>query len=130
MIRFTNCRRGFMAALAAVVFTCHGWAQEAAIVIEDKVAGLIPIHITGYTGEVDQTLKFDLEVAGFVLVSPEKARYTLTGKNGTQVEGTLADNAKRAVLARSYPGGTPRAQAHSLSDDVVQAVTGLSLIHI
>lgn len=124
MIRFTNRRRGFMAALAAVVFTCHGWAQEAAIVIEDKVAGLIPIHITGYTGEVDQTLKFDLEVAGFVLVSPEKARYTLTGKNGTQVEGTLADSAKRAVLARSYPGGTPRAQAHSLSDDVVQAVTG------
>lgn len=124
MIRFSNRRRGFMAALAAVVFTCHGWAQEAAIVIDDKVAGLIPISISGYTGEVDQTLKFDLEVAGFSLVSEDKARFTLVGKNGTQVEGTLQDTSKRSVLARAYPGGTPRLQAHTLADDVVQAVTG------
>lgn len=125
MIRFLIHRRGFMAALVTVATAaCHAWGQSEDIQISDKVAGLVPIHVTGYSGEVDQVLRFDLEVAGFSLVAPEQARFILTGRNGTQVEGTLQDANKRSILARAYPGGTPRLQAHTLADDVVQAATG------
>lgn len=122
MIRMTIHRPGFMAALAALATACHVSAQDPTIVIEDKVAGLVPISLSGYSGEVEQTLRFDLEVAGFSIVTPEKATLRLSGRNAGQVEGTLEDANQRRVFARAYPGGTPRLQAHALADDVAQAV--------
>jgi len=87
----------------------------------------IPIAMSGYSGEVDRVLRFDLEIAGFKFVpdSDESCQYALRGGNATQVEGRLTDTVKRAiVLAKAYSGGTPRSQAHALADDVVLAVTG------
>ncbi len=85
----------------------------------------IPIALSGYTGEVAGVLKFDLEIAGFEMVDEEKAQYLLKGGNNGQVEGRLTDAINKASkLAKGYTGGSPRTQAHSLADDVVQAVTG------
>ncbi len=112
---------GVLALLGIVVRTlAQGGASE--ITITDRVAGLVPIHIAGFTGEVDQVLRFDLEVAGFSLVAADKAKVLLSGRNGVQVEGTLMDPSQRVLFARAYPGGGPRVQAHTLADDVVQAV--------
>jgi TolB protein len=90
-------------------------------VVDGKATALVPIALSGYSGEVERVLKFDLEVAGFSIVSGDKAQLTLNGKNGAQVEGTLLDQGKRSLFARAYPGGNPRLQAHALADDVVQA---------
>jgi TolB protein len=116
-------RRTWLGALLVLGCCLPTVAQSnsSEIQIIDRVAGLVPIHISGFTGEVDQVLRFDLEVAGFSLVEPDKAKVLLTGRNGTQVEGTLTDPSKRVLFARAYPGGTPRVQAHTLADDVVQA---------
>lgn len=92
-----------------------------AIVDGGRAAELVPIALSGYSGEVEAVLRFDLEVAGFVVVSPERASLTLTGKSGPQVEGTLQDKGRRTLFARAYPGGGPRLQAHALADDVVAA---------
>src|SRR5688572_18583355 len=82
-----------------------------------------PIAVSGYSGEVDQILRFDLAVAGFKFVTKDQANFQLTGSNGAQVEGRLNDGAK-PIFAKAYAGGTPRSQAHALADDIVQAVYG------
>ncbi len=87
----------------------------------------IPIAMSGYSGEVDRVLRFDLEIAGFKFVgeSDSSCQYVLKGGNSGQVEGRLTDALKRATLfAKAYSGGSVRSQAHALADDVVLAVTG------
>lgn len=85
----------------------------------------IPIALIGYSGEVEQVLRFDLYVVGFTVVDEAAAQFTLRGSNGEAVEGRLTDNLSRAVkFARTYRGGNQRSQAHALADDVVEAVTG------
>jgi TolB protein len=85
---------------------------------------LIPVSISGYTGEAASVLRFDLEVAGFEVTSADQAQYTLTGKNdGGQVEGRLQDKLSKAnLLAKAYTGENLRLQVHALADDVVLAI--------
>jgi TolB protein len=85
---------------------------------------VIPISLSGYTGEAAAVLTFDLEVMGFEVTSSDKAQYTLTGKNeATQIEGRLQDRISQAnLLAKAYTGDNTRSQAHSLADDVVSAI--------
>jgi TolB protein len=84
----------------------------------------IPIALSGYSGEVAKVLDFDLSVCGFEIVAADRADFELTGKANGHVEGVLTDKTKGAIFSRQYPGGTTRAQAHALADDVVQALTG------
>ena len=78
------------------------------------------ISLAGFSGEVDQVLRFDLEVMGCKIVPAADAQYQVTGSNEGHVEGRLLDAiSKQQKLGRSYSGGTPRFQAHSLADDIV-----------
>lgn len=118
--------RLFLLSLVGGLLTTFA-ADDAAIEInkETDISKLIPLSVSGYSGEVASTLRFDLEVAGFRLVSANDADYVLTGGNSGQVEGRLMDKLKNAnLLAKAYTGGTARSQAHALADDVVQAITG------
>ncbi|MBX3746191.1 MAG: PD40 domain-containing protein [Verrucomicrobiae bacterium] len=84
----------------------------------------IPIALTGYTGEAAAVLRFDLEIAGCRIVPESEAHYTLAAGSGTRLEGRLTDRGGTVLLGRAYTAGTPRQQAHALSDDVVQALGG------
>jgi TolB protein len=115
----------FPSALLLVGLALSTFAQDNRIVVTDTAsARTIPIHITGYTGEAERVLKFDLEVMGFRVVGENDAQYILQGKSdGGQVEGRLVDKLnKSTVLGKAYSGGTTRSQAHALSDDIVQTV--------
>lgn len=96
------------------------------IEIEGYAEGrLIPITISGFTGEVDQTLRFDLQVVGFELVEKDRAQYEVTGSNHGPLEGFVTDRISKArLLAQRYTSGTPRAQAHAFADAIVQRLTG------
>jgi TolB protein len=85
---------------------------------------LIPISISGYSGEAAHVIEFDLEVAGFLVTTPDKAQFNLDGKNdSSRVEGRLMDHVKKtSLLAKAYTGGTTRSQAHSLADDIVEKI--------
>jgi TolB protein len=85
---------------------------------------LIPLSISGYSGEVDSVLKFDLGIAGFAIVAEDQAHFNLSGSNSDHVEGRLTDRAKNSKLGKSYAGGSLRTQAHALADDVVQTLLG------
>ncbi len=84
----------------------------------------IPVALSGFTGEVDAVLRFDLFVMGFEFVAPDKAQYLISGANTERVEGRVTDAvSKVSLLARAYSGGKLRAQAHRLADDIVLAIT-------
>lgn len=87
----------------------------------------VPIAVSGFSGEVDRVLRFDLEIAGFKFVgeTDEKCQYIVKGGNSAQVEAQLIDAIrKQAKWAKAYTGGTLRSQAHALADDIVLAITG------
>jgi len=84
-----------------------------------------PISVTGFTGEVAHVLNFDLTVMGFIEVAPDAAKYSLSGNNTGNVTGQLSFG-KNVLLSKIYSGGTSRAQAHRLADEVVLKLTGLN----
>ncbi|MEP6662171.1 MAG: hypothetical protein ABJC04_00785 [Verrucomicrobiota bacterium] len=84
---------------------------------------VIPISLTGYSGTVQEVLKFDLEVAGFELVGADAAKFFLSGGTGGQVQGRLAGANKVAIFSKIYNGGSTRSQAHALANDVIFAIT-------
>jgi TolB protein len=92
----------------------------------DVDAKPIPLSLSGFSGEVDAVLRFDLFVQGFSFVSPEAAQYLVKGANGARVEGQLFDAiSKQALFGKAYTGGSLRAQAHALADDIVAALRRL-----
>jgi TolB protein len=104
-------------------------ADEAPIIITKPAdfMGLTPptpITITGFSGEVARALNFDLTVMGFKEVPAGSANYTLTGNNNGAVQGQLSFG-KNVIFSKVYNGGSIRAQAHRLADDVVLKLTGI-----
>lgn len=83
----------------------------------------IPISLSGFTGEVATTLRFDLEVGGCAVVSPEQAVALVHGTNGARLEGFVSDRAKNYLLTKAYTGANPRQLAHAFADDVIYALT-------
>ncbi len=119
-------RRQFAAALVSTAAsTLVAPAQEASFKVYGKAdpSAPIPISISGFTGEVASTLRFDLEVAGCAVVSPEQAAVLVHGTNGARLEGFVSDRAKNYLLSKAYTGASQRQLAHSFADDVIFALT-------
>lgn len=115
LMAFPLCPRGFCAEEITIEKTA--WQPGA--------MQPVPIALSGFSGEVDATLRFDLEVAGFKIVGPSEAQCILTGSNAGNVQGALAvGSAKTTVFSKAYSVASLRRQAHALSDDVVLAITG------
>ena len=119
-------RRQFATALLATAAT--PWAlpaQEAPFKVYGATdpSKLIPISLSGFTGEVASTLRFDLEVAGCAVVSAEQAAVLVHGTNGARLEGFVSDRAKNYLLSKAYAGTNPRQLAHAFADDVIFALT-------
>lgn len=114
--------------LAAALSLNPAQAQEIKVEKDAWIPGLtkpVPITISGFSGEVDAVLRFDLEVAGFKFTRPEEAQFEVAGSNSGSVQGALVDRiTKSPVFSKAYSGGTLRRQAHAFADDVVLAVTG------
>ncbi len=92
--------------------------------IGDANARPIPINLSGFTGEVDSVLRFDLFVMGFSFVDSKEAQYIVQGSNNGRVEGRLFDAiSKKEVFGKAFTGGSSRTQAHALADEIAIAVT-------
>ena len=129
MKRLTSAMR--VACLIAVAMISAGSAAESGAGSAIRISKwadpskFIPVSITGFTGEVDTVLRFDLAIQGFAFVGASEAAYLISGSNGGQVEGHVVESATKArVLDRGYANGNSRVQAHALADDIVQAITG------
>ena len=119
-------------ALACLTRPGDGFsAQDPKIIIyhtRDSLGFLkpVPVNLSGFTGEPDSVLKFDLIFMGLTNVPIEQAEYLITGSNASRVEGRVTNKAtQHQVLAKAYTGGSQRAQAHALADDIAVALTQL-----
>jgi TolB protein len=110
-----------------LVILC-GWclaapAQDRVLDITKNAARIIPISITGFDGEVNSVLKFDLSVLGMEVTNPANADYLISGAANGRLEGHLKQAGGSAdIFARAYSGGSARSQAHSFADDIVKAI--------
>lgn len=118
-------RRQFAASLAALAAApLAARAQEPTFKVYGTGDGkLIPISLSGFTGEVASTLRFDLEVAGCSIVGPESAVVLVHGTNGARLEGFVSDRQKNYLLSKAYNGASQRQLAHAFADDVIFALT-------
>lgn len=119
----------FRTALSAIIMSAvsfHATAQDE-IVIGKKANHLIPVSIKGFTGEAESVIKFDLSVLG--VEESDSPEYIVSGDNNGRVEGSLSQpGVPRAMLSRSYTGGSIRAQAHAFANDIVKELRGTSPI--
>ncbi|MEQ2007292.1 MAG: hypothetical protein ABMA26_10890 [Limisphaerales bacterium] len=117
-------RRQFALALAATAATPLA-AQEPKFDVNVYRDGskAIPVSLSGFTGEVASTLRFDLEVAGCAVVSAEQAQVLIHGTTGARLEGFVSDRAKNYLLSKAYTGANQRQLAHAFADDVIFALT-------
>ena len=117
--------------LAATFLSAQAIAAEKVIDIDvglkDRMKdGFIPVALNGFTGETKSVLTFDLEIAGFEIVSESEAAFVISGKNSDTLEGHLVDQLKGVKLfAKLYRGGSARIQAHTFSDEIVEKLTGV-----
>jgi TolB protein len=88
----------------------------------------VPVSISGFQGDVESVLKFDLYVLGMETTTPDKADYLISGSQNGRVEGTLAAAGGRSLWARAYTGGSPRSQAHAFANDIVKEICGTAPI--
>lgn len=123
--KFTDSSRGIL-AFALGILVANAQPEYDIDVFVRGLAKPIPIALSGYSGEVLQVLRFDLEIAGFKIVGESEAQYLLTGSSNDQVEGKLVDNINKSTrFSKAFAGGTKRTQAHALADEVVFTVTGV-----
>src|SRR5947208_14197060 len=114
-----------LALPSLLIFSAWLLGQDEFDINRSGAVKRIPISLDGYSGEVLSALKFDLEIQGFEITSADKAQYLVSGNNNSSVVGRLTDRINKAsLLAKEYTGGTPRSEAHSLSDDIVEKITG------
>jgi TolB protein len=84
---------------------------------------LIRVAVSGFSGEVESVLDFDLSVLGMEITTPDKAEYLVGGHGDGRVEGSLTPaGSDRALWMRAYAGGTIRSQAHALANDIVKEI--------
>ena len=121
-------RKTFLTSLLAIaVCASAAAAEERAIPIvkSGSYTPPVPIAVSGFSGEVARALDFDLTVMGFKEVPADAAQYELKGGNNGNVQGELIFG-KNVIFSKAYSGGSVRAQAHRLADDVVLKLTGVN----
>jgi TolB protein len=121
--------RKFLALISAVVITTIGQAAEPSIDVRIQLDSFgfpkaVPVYVTGYSGEVDHVLRFDLSFMGFELVNDKKAAvYQIQKANGAGVGALVTDLAANAnKYNKVFAGGTTRQQTHALADDLSKAL--------
>ena len=115
--------------LCFTILTARGQNEPHEIVIAPTInwgaTPPIPVALEGFTGDVLNTLEFDLYVQGFSFVSPGAAQYVISGSNAGNVQGSIIQPpGKSPLLSRSYSGASEHAQAHAFANDIVEAITG------
>ncbi|HEY3856068.1 MAG TPA: hypothetical protein VGO67_16890 [Verrucomicrobiae bacterium] len=118
-------KKQYTLTIAAVLFSAVSIlaADEAPIEIHKTANQLVRVAVTGFSGEAQSVLEFDLSALGMEITPPDKAEYVVSGHANGQVSGGLTPaGSAQPLWMRSYNGGTQRSQAHALANDVVKDI--------
>ena len=84
---------------------------------------LIRVAVTGFSGEAESVLDFDLSVLGMEITTPDKAEFVVAGHSNGRVEGSLTPaGSDHPLWTKGFTGGTTRTQAHALANDIVKEI--------
>jgi TolB protein len=114
--------------IAASLLAAGGSAYSQSIEIEKPVdvfgsAKPIYVSLSGFSGEADQVLRFDLYVQGFAFTNAEQAQYLLSGSVNGSLQLRITDRINKSEkVAKANPGVSVRQQTHTLADYFVQAL--------
>jgi len=91
----------------------------------------VPVAVSGFEGEVDSVLKFDLSVLGMEITTPDKAQYLVSGTVNGRVQGSFAVvGTTQAKWSKGYAGGSLRLQAHAFANDIAAEIRGTAPIFL
>src|SRR5438876_3404663 len=68
----------FVALLSVLILPARLLAQKEVEITHTGEAKRIPISLEGYSGEALSVLRFDLEIQGYEITTPDKAQYLLS----------------------------------------------------
>jgi TolB protein len=111
--------------LAAILFATSAARAMAddVITIVKPAAQLIRVSVSGFSGEAESVLDFDLSVLGMEITTPDKAEYLVAGSANDRLEGSLTPaGGAQPLWRRGYAGGSTRSQAHALANDIVKEI--------
>jgi TolB protein len=104
-------------------------APDDIIDIHKTTTYAVPVFVSGFEGEVESVLTFDLSVLGMEITSADKAAYLVSGSQNGRLQGSLrAVGTDHPLWARAYAGGLIRAQAHAFANDVAKEIRGTAPI--
>ena len=116
----------------AVAVVANVLAQQRITVQTDVAPGSAPptwVSLSGFTGEADSILRFDLYVQGFNFTNSDNAQYIITGSANGNLQGRVTDRYNKSTLvSKAYSGGSVVEQAHMFVDEFVTAAgrTGIA----
>jgi TolB protein len=100
-------------------------APDDVITINKSTTHVVPVSISGFDGEAQSVLEFDLSALGMDITAPDKAEYIVSGSVNGRLQGSLKPaGAGQPLWARAYGGGSVRAQAHAFANDIVKDIRG------
>ena len=75
------------------------------------------VSLTGFTGEADSVLRFDLYVQGFNFTNSDAAQYQIVGSNNGNLQARVTDRYNKSSCAKAYSGGSLTQQVHAFVDE-------------
>ena len=105
-----------------------GAAAQTRLTIEAQITspGTTPpiwVSLSGFTGEADSVLRFDLYVQGFNFTNADNAQYLITGSANGNFQGRVTDRYNKSTLvAKAYSGASLRRQTHLFVDEFMKAL--------
>ena len=81
------------------------------------------VSLSGFTGEAESILRFDLYVQGFNFTNSEGAQYIISGSNNGNLQGRVTDRySKNTLVSTGYTGGSIVDETHAFVDDFMKAL--------
>src|SRR5512140_1437324 len=120
-------RRLFLICFIAALPVCGQLLAQEIIPVEKTIepgnTKPIWLSMSGFSGETDQVLRFDLYVQGFAFTNAESAQYLISGSNNGNLQGRVTDKFNKTTLvSKAYSGASLRRQVHAFADDFVQSL--------
>jgi len=100
------------------------FGQDVPLIHKPSGPGAEPpiwISLTGFTGEADSLLRFDLYVQGFNFTNADNAQYQILGSNNGNLQGRVTDRVQKSTpINKGYTGGNLVQQVHLFVDEFVK----------
>ena len=113
-------------ALLGISFSVTAQVNEVDVTKHTMKPGAEPptwVSLSGFTGEVESQLRFDLYVQGFNFTNADNAQYQIVGSNSGSLQGRITDRYNKSTLvSKAYSGGTVIEQVHAFVDEFTKTL--------